>query len=140
MVRSTVEETPIAEVAVNAPLKKLFHYRIPEGMQGRLLRGHRVLVPFGPRAITGVCVGFPASSEVAKLKAIREILHPDCRFDEHLLELTRWIASYYHAPWGEVLEAALPPAIRAGAEERAVRTVRALGDPPALRAEAERIA
>ncbi|MGH9361960.1 MAG: replication restart helicase PriA, partial [Thermoanaerobaculia bacterium] len=122
MVRSLVEETAIAEVAVNAPLEKLFHYRVPPELRGRLAQGHRVLIPFGRRTTTGVCVGFPPSAPVPELKPIREILHPECRFDAHLLELTRWIAAYYRAPWGEVLEAALPPAIRAGKRERAERT------------------
>src|SRR5437867_2106348 len=125
MPRSTGEETVIAEVAVNAPLERLFHYSVPPELRGRLQRGHRVLVSFGRRTATGVCVGFPLAAQVPELKPIREILHPESRFDEHLLALTRWIAAYYRAPWGEVLEAALPPAIRAGKRERGARTVAA---------------
>ena len=104
----------IAEVVVNAPLLRSFHYSVPGDLGAELLRGHRVLVPFGHRTTTGVCVGFPRQSEVPELKPIQSILHPGCRFDEHLLELTRWISSYYRASWGEILEAALPPAIRKG--------------------------
>ena len=105
---------PVAEVAVNVPLEKLFHYEIPDSLAGRLEIGHRVLIPFGPRTTTGVCVGLPSETDVESLKPIRKVLHPDCRFDAHLLEFTRWIANYYHAGWGEVLEAALPPSIRSG--------------------------
>ncbi|MBI4583592.1 MAG: primosomal protein N' [Planctomycetes bacterium] len=108
----------VAEIAVNAPVSRLFHYQIPPALAGRLELGHRVAVPFGRRSSTGVCVGFPEEAQVKDLKAIQEILHPDCRFDAHLLELTRWIAEYYHASWGEVLEAALPPGIRSGNEGR----------------------
>ena len=133
-----MEEAPIAEVAVNAPLRRMFHYLVPESLRGSLLRGHRVLIPFGRQTTTGVCVGFPRESPVAELKAIREILHPECRFDEHLLELTGWIARYYRASWGEVLEAALPPAIRSMDKGRSVRTVRVLAPPQDLRAEAEK--
>ncbi|MCH2365204.1 MAG: hypothetical protein MK479_11585, partial [Planctomycetes bacterium] len=39
----------IAEVVVNAPLLRSFHYSIPDNLEVELLRGHRVLIPFGPR-------------------------------------------------------------------------------------------
>ncbi|MDE0738412.1 MAG: primosomal protein N' [Planctomycetota bacterium] len=132
--------TSIAEVVVNAPLLRSFHYSIPDNLEVELLRGHRVLIPFGPRTITGVCVGFPRESEVPKLKPITSILHPECRFDEHLLELTRWISSYYRVSWGEVLETALPPAIRSGkAKEQKIREVFALKEPEKLLAEAKKL-
>ncbi len=133
------EETGIAEVAVNVPLQKLFHYEVPPRLAGKVHRGHRVLIPFGRQTTTGVCVGFVGSSDVPRLKPIREILHPDCPFDSHILDLTRWIARYYRASWGEVLEAALPPAIRAGRPEKTVKTLRSLGDAAALRAAAEKL-
>ncbi len=130
----------IAEVAVNVPLLRLFHYRVPSELAERLELGHRVLVPFGRQTTTGICVGFPEQSQVTVLKPIREILHPDCRFDAHLLQLTRWIAEYYRASWGEVLEAALPPSIRAGKEERAIRVVSAARPSDELLSEGMRLA
>ena len=130
----------IAEVVVNAPLLRSFHYSVPGDLGADLLRGHRVLVPFGHRTTTGVCVGFPLESEVPKLKPIQSILHPGCRFDEHLLELTRWISSYYRASWGEILEAALPPAIRKGeAKEQMTREIFALKSSTELLEESGRI-
>lgn len=110
----------IAEIAVNVPLLKLFHYQVPAELSGKIELGHRVSIPFGGRETTGICVGFPEKSEIQSLKPIRKILHQDCRFDAHILDLTRWIAKYYHAGWGEVLEAALPPPIRSGKEEKLV--------------------
>ena len=107
----------IAEVAVNVPLLKLFHYEVPRNLSERVELGHRVLIPFGAQTLTGVCVAFPNETDIPKLKPIRQILHPDCRFDAHLLELTRWIADYYHVGWGEVLDAALPPSIKSQKEK-----------------------
>ena len=129
----------IAEIAVNAPLDRLFHYCVPEHLQATLARGHRVLVPFGHRATTGVCVGFPREPQVQKLKPIREILQPDYQFDAHLLELTRWIASYYFASWGEVLESALPPGIRATRRKKPQPFIAATLPASALLEEAERL-
>jgi primosomal protein N' (replication factor Y) len=129
----------LAEIAVNVPLSRSFHYRVPEHLAGILERGHRVLIPFGHRETTGVLVGFPDETAIENLKPIREILHPDCRFDEHLLELTRWIADYYRVSWGEVLEAALPPTIRQRKKEKTVRSVFANRPPAELEAEAARV-
>jgi primosomal protein N' (replication factor Y) len=129
----------IAEVTVNAPVARSFHYLVPDALAGTVGRGHRVLVPFGRRLTTGVCVGFVEKSEFPELKPIQRLLHPDCRFDEHILELTRWVASYYRASWGEVLEAALPPALRRGSEERRSVVVRAARPAAELVAEAERV-
>ncbi|HVR73508.1 MAG TPA: primosomal protein N', partial [Planctomycetota bacterium] len=129
----------IAEIAVNVPILKLFHYRIPDALAGTVELGHRVLVPFGRRTTTGVCVRFPEESEVKSLKPIERVLHPECRFDAHLLELTQWIAEYYHAAWGEVLEAALPPPVRSRTEERLVRWISAARPSAQMLEEAARL-
>ncbi len=129
----------VAEIAVNVPLERLFHYEVPERLQTKLRVGHRVLVPFGPRTTTGVCVGLPATTDIEKLKPIRELLHPDCFFDAHLLAFTRWIADYYQAGWGEVLEAALPPSVRSGATRRQVAWITADRPAEELNATADRV-
>jgi primosomal protein N' (replication factor Y) len=67
------------------------------------------------------------------------VLHPDCRFDAHLLELTRWMADYYHCGWGEVLEAALPPSVRTPRAAVVVRRVSARRTSAELLAEASRV-
>jgi primosomal protein N' (replication factor Y) len=138
-VQSAPMVRPIVEVAVNVPLLRNFHYTVPKELGGRLELGHRVLVPFGPRTATGVCVGFPSESEVPKLKPVRDVLHPECRFDAHLLELTRWIADYYHVGWGEVLEAALPPPIRQQQREPRVAWLTRLRTRDECTVEAERV-
>ena len=136
---SEAASAAIAEIAVNAPLGKLFHYRIPAELAARLRRGHRVLIPFGHRTTTGICVGFPAETDIPTLKPIRDILHPECHFDDHLLELTRWIATYYQASWGEVLEAALPPGLRSVRKNRFERLLRSKSERGVLLGEASRL-
>jgi len=77
----------------------------------------RLWVPFGRRRVMGVLVETRARSELpdARLKAALSVIDDEPVFDEHLLELLRWSADYYrHAP-GEVIGAALPAALRAGA-------------------------
>ena len=77
----------------------------------------RLWVPFGRRRVVGVLVETRARSDLpdAKLKAALGVIDDEPVFDEPLLELLRWSADYYrHAP-GEVIAAALPAALRAGA-------------------------
>ena len=77
----------------------------------------RLWVPFGRRRVVGIVVETRARSELpeAKLKAALGVIDDEPVFDEPLLELLRWSADYYrHAP-GEVIAAALPAALRAGA-------------------------
>jgi primosomal protein N' (replication factor Y) len=77
----------------------------------------RLWVPFGRRRVVGILVETRARSDLpeAKLKAALGVIDDEPVFDEPLLELLRWSADYYrHAP-GEVIAAALPAALRAGA-------------------------
>ena len=66
------------------------------------------MVPFGNKHLTGVIVGLPESTNVPGLKPIHDILDVKPTFSPELLALTKWIAEYYLAPWGEVLRAATP--------------------------------
>ena len=70
--------------------------------------GKRALVPFGNKHLTGVIVGLPVTTTVSGLKPINDILDVKPTFSPELLALTKWIAEYYLAPWGEVLKAATP--------------------------------
>ncbi len=99
----------VADIAVGVSVNKTFHYRIPEDLQGRLLPGSRVLVPFGSRRIAGTIVGFPAKAEVPGLKSVIELL--DNPLTPDLLELARWMADYYMHPLGQTIEAVVPKAV-----------------------------
>ena len=106
-------------VAIDAPLRRLFDYRAPPSVDpARLRPGQRVWVPFGRRKAVGVIVELRERSDVpeARLKSAIALVDEQPVIDETLLELLRWSADYYrHAP-GEVIAAALPVAIRNGAD------------------------
>jgi primosomal protein N' (replication factor Y) len=108
----------VLAIAIDAPLRRLFDYWPPASVDVADLRpGMRLWVPFGRRRVVGVLVETRARSDLpdAKLKAALGVIDDEPVFDEPLLELLRWSADYYrHAP-GEVIAAALPAALRAGA-------------------------
>jgi primosomal protein N' (replication factor Y) len=108
----------VAEEAVPVPLRKTFDYALPSGLAPR--PGARVLVPFGPRAVTGFVVGLkPAPDPAAPpLKDVLQVLDDHPAVSEDLLALCRWVADYYLAPLGEVLRAAVPAGIERGMDKR----------------------
>jgi primosomal protein N' (replication factor Y) (superfamily II helicase) len=120
-----------AFIAVARPVRGEFTYRVPPALAARLLPGQRVKVPFGRGTALGYYLGpAPApSAEVAgKLRDVTELLDATPALTPDVVELARFAASHYRYPLGEVLRAALPPALGATAEV------------PAARAEARRFA
>jgi primosomal protein N' (replication factor Y) len=100
------------EVALPVPLRSTFTYAIPPALASTELVGRRVVVPFRNRAMVGV--GLAVSAErpaVARIKEISEALDPIPALPPRLVELGRWISSYYVAPVGETFRAILPPSV-----------------------------
>jgi primosomal protein N' (replication factor Y) len=99
----------IAEVALPLPIDRTFHYTIPAALRARIGPGSRVAVPFQTRLLSGYVVRLLRSTDVQDVKDIADVpdMHPT--FDEHMLELTRWVSEYYFCSWGEALACAAPP-------------------------------
>jgi primosomal protein N' (replication factor Y) len=120
-----------ARVTVPRPLYQSFLYRIPQSLAGEIGAGSRVVVPFGRSQLTGWVDELVA--EPGELPAgIREITDaPDSEpvFDRALLELCRWVARYYVAPFGLTLRAALPARLTAESAERLARSPGTVAEP-----------
>jgi len=103
------------EVALPVPLRSLFTYAIPERLADSVCPGSRVLVPFRNRVMTGVVVERsvrrPDPERIKNVREIVEVLDPMAALPPKLVELGRWVSSYYVAPIGEVFRAMLPPQI-----------------------------
>jgi primosomal protein N' (replication factor Y) len=101
-----------AEVAVPLHIRQTFTYRLPGDMANRARAGCRVVVSLKQKLLTGFIValhdhlhGQMAESEI---KDVEELVDEAPVIAPDILELTRWMADYYYAPWGECLRAALP--------------------------------
>ncbi len=108
----------VLNVAIDLPRFEHFDYLPPGELTAAAVPlGARVRVPFGRREAIGFVVGRAPTSTVpaGALRQIRELLDPEPLLDAPLLSLLRWTARYYHHPLGEVISAALPKALRAGA-------------------------
>lgn len=110
-----MKKDTIARVAVEVPLTTVFSYRVPPNLLPLIQKRMRVLVPFGPRRVIGYVVDITDEIEPelkGKLKDIVQVLDKTPVISERLMDLTRWIAGYYLAPWGEVIKAALPAGLK----------------------------
>lgn len=101
----------ILRIALPVPLNSLFDYH---ASAADVAIGCRVLVPFGPRQLVGVVVERVATSgqDEATLKTIERVLDPTPLLTDELMATLGWAARYYQHPLGEVLQAALPVALR----------------------------
>ena len=96
------------QVALPVPLDQSFAYRVPEGLEGRISAGCRVVVPLGSRMLTGVVLGASTDEPGPKVREIIRLIEDQPALSSSLLELGCWLADYYCAPIGEVLRTMLP--------------------------------
>ncbi len=99
----------LVSVAVPVPALGLLTYRVPVDCE-MPVPGARVVVPLGPRKLTGVVVGHVRAADVSfKLKDILQVLDAEPFVPSDVVKLTQWVSDYYLAGPGATLAAALPP-------------------------------
>ena len=96
------------EIAVALPVWETFTYRAPPNLLPGAIPGRRVLIPFGPRRVTGYVLGPAPDTPGTEIKDILDILDGGRLFPEKMIPLFRWLADYYIYPLGEVIRGALP--------------------------------
>jgi len=106
-------------VSMPVPLRRLFDYTLPKDSNvsdPEQLIGCRVRAKFGPQELIGVIVSCHQQPSIApeKIRSIEEIIDKTALIPTELLKLCHWAASYYHHPIGEVIQTALPQALRQG--------------------------
>jgi len=102
-------EAPVyCDVSLPVPIDTAFTYRLPETLRRRVQPGCRVLVPFGSRKLTGVVLATHSQPPTGPTKEALRLLDEEPALDEGLLDLGRWISSYYCAPLGDTLRAMTP--------------------------------
>ncbi|HYE76286.1 MAG TPA: primosomal protein N', partial [Blastocatellia bacterium] len=112
-----------AEIAVPVYVHQTFTYALPASFAAQAQPGCRVLVPFGKQLLTGYIVDIHETleeagvdAETTEVKTVEELFDTEPLVTQELLELSKWIADYYYAPWGEVIKCCLPTGINSEAE------------------------
>lgn len=111
-------ETTFAEVLLPIPVKGTFTYRIPRNLVDFVQIGARVAVPFGRSKIysgivTEIHNNIPKTYEV---KYIIDIIDNQSIVLKNQLDFWNWISEYYMCAAGEVMQAALPSALKLSSE------------------------
>lgn len=91
-----------------------FTYLVPSSMETRVMRGCRVVVPFGKNKIyTGIVRSVHNQApQGVEAKAIISTLDEHPVVNEQQFTFWQWIASYYMCPLGDVMKAGLPGAMK----------------------------
>src|SRR4051812_49080458 len=98
---ATETDGPFAGVVLNRPVESILTYRVPSRLQGKLQAGQRVRIPLGKSnaKVFGYCVRVDPEAgpdvEPGRVKDLIDILDAPPLIDGAMLELTRWLASYY---------------------------------------------
>lgn len=114
----------VAKVIVDVPastINQTFDYAIPKNFQPVLQPGMRVVIPFGPRKITGFVIDIQATSEFDKIKNIIEILDITPVLTAELLELGKWLADSTLSLYISTYQAMLPQVLRSKYKKEVIR-------------------
>ena len=96
------------DVSLPVPVDQLFTYSLPETLRHRVHPGSRLVVPFGPRKLTGVILRCHDDRPGIATRDALRLIDTAPVLDAELIALGRWIAAYYCAPLGDVLRSMLP--------------------------------
>jgi len=114
----------VIRVAFESAADTEFDYGVPDEIWPIQL-GQRVETPFGrkDKQEKGFCVeadvpfeqSFAAREKGRKLKTVKSVIDKEPLLNAELMDLARWISSYYVCPLGQVLAAMVPAAVKKGA-------------------------
>lgn len=119
---SNDRETLFVDVILPLYIAKTYTYRVPLEWNAEVAIGKRVIVQFGRNKIYAAII-HKISSEAPlnyEAKYLLNIIDEDPVVDAHQLALWEWLVRYYMCYLGEVMQAALPAALKMASETKVV--------------------
>ncbi len=105
------------EVILPLPIEGTFTYSVPEKDEKIISIGARVVVSFGKKKFyTGIIHSLHECPPDFSPKEILDILDVNGIINAHQLTFFEWIAKYYMCTLGEVINAAIPAALKLSSE------------------------
>ncbi|MGJ8661434.1 MAG: replication restart helicase PriA, partial [Bacteroidota bacterium] len=115
-------QTLFIDVILPVPIHRAFTYRVPYELNAYVQQGIRVIVPFGrSKLLTGIVIKVhetPPKEYAAKY--VEHILDEKPIITGSLLTFWNWMSTYYMAPIGDVMNAALPSNFKLASETKIV--------------------
>lgn len=112
--------TLFAEILLPLPIPGSFTYRVPYELNDKAKVGQRAVVQFGKTKImSGLIVSLTTEvPDCNNIKYLLDILDDNPVVNAQQLQLWNWISSYYLCYPGEVMQAALPSALKLSSESK----------------------
>ncbi|HEY4327226.1 MAG TPA: primosomal protein N' [Mucilaginibacter sp.] len=119
-VQHTERRTLFVEVILPLAIAKNYTYRVPYEMNGAVAVGKRVVVQFGKSKLYTAIIATigTLAPEKYEAKYIIEILDDYPIVTDKQLLFWKWLSDYYMCYVGEVMNAALPSALKLASETR----------------------
>ncbi|NGM63596.1 primosomal protein N' [Sphingobacterium sp. SGG-5] len=116
------KETRFVEVILSLSIAKTYTYRVPFDMSDRVRIGSRVIVQFGKNKIYAALVRAISTLAPEKYEAkyILDVVDDTPIVNDRQFQLWDWIAGYYMCHLGEVMQAALPAALKMASETKVI--------------------
>ncbi len=109
--------TLFAEVLLPIPVPGTFTYRVPYALNEAIRIGQRVVVQFGKtKILSGLVVSLTDKVPQNEVKFLIDILDEQPLVNDLQLQFWNWIKTYYLCHLGEVMQAALPSALKLSSE------------------------
>jgi primosomal protein N' (replication factor Y) len=99
-------------VIIDRAIHRELDYLVPEALSERVGVGSRVRVPFRERSALATVAAILDHSDAERLRPIEAVIGETPILSEELLELARWISTYYCCPIETVMRSLLPQVIR----------------------------
>lgn len=115
-------KTLFIEVVLPLAISKTYTYRVPLEMSSGIRIGKRVVVQFGRSKIYTAIIYQVSETPPAlyEAKYIIDVLDEEPIVNEFQLRLWKWMSEYYLCHLGEVMQAALPSALKLASETRII--------------------
>jgi len=111
--------TIFAEVLLPIPVPGTFTYRVPYALNDSIRVGQRVAVQFGKTKImSGLVVSITDKVPDVEVKYLIDLLDSEPIVNPVQLQFWDWVKTYYLCHLGEVMQAALPSALKLSSESK----------------------
>ena len=117
---STERQTFFVNVVLPLAISKAYTYRVPQNLANNIAIGKRVVVQFGRnRVYTAIIFSISDKAPIAyEAKYILDVLDEFPIVTAQQLALWEWMSAYYLCTLGEVMQAALPSALKLASETK----------------------
>jgi primosomal protein N' (replication factor Y) len=109
---SALAKPNYVRVIIDRAIHREFDYLVPEPLADRVEVGSRVRVPFRDKSALATVLAMLEESDARGIRPVEAIVGDGPILSKELLELAKWMSSYYCCPVETVIRSLLPQVVR----------------------------